>query len=105
MAYHIYPTKDEAEQRSRDDWEAVLGRPKNPDDVTEFLYTTHEGVDGRTAVNVPDDLTTLGISEDMAASVVEANLGRGGIGDVGAPEIVEELDPTNWPPPSPPPSH
>jgi hypothetical protein len=97
MSYHIYNTKDEAEQRSRNDWEVVLGRSKRPEDVTEFLYTIQEGKDGRTAVDIPDDLTELGLTEDTASNVTNAAPARGVVGDDTAPEIVEVLDEANWP--------
>jgi len=34
----IFETVEEAEARSRQAWEDTLGRPKNPEDGTEFLW-------------------------------------------------------------------
>lgn len=33
-----FRSADEAAARSRAEWEKVLGRPKRPEDVTEFLW-------------------------------------------------------------------
>jgi hypothetical protein len=38
MAYLIFANEQEADNRSRDAWEQVLDRPKNVEDVTEFLW-------------------------------------------------------------------
>jgi hypothetical protein len=52
MAYLIFDTELDATDRSRSAWEDRLGRPKNPEDVTEFLNGWSVGLDGRTALDV-----------------------------------------------------
>jgi len=48
-----YATRGEAEARSRAEWEKVLGRPKRPEDVTEFLWSVAENEDRTAVVRVP----------------------------------------------------
>lgn len=50
--YVILPSEEDAMSMSRDAWESELGRPKNPEDVTEFLNGWRVGLDGRTALDV-----------------------------------------------------
>jgi hypothetical protein len=70
MAYLIFANEQEADNRSRDAWEQVLDRPKNVEDVTEFLWgRTRPGLDGRMAVEIPADTTQWGITQSQAALV------------------------------------
>jgi hypothetical protein len=75
--YLIYDTEDDAKDRSRTEWENVLGRPKNPEDVTEFLNPWRVGLDGRTALDM-DGIPYRGTDEN---------------------NIVDVLPEDNWPPP------
>jgi hypothetical protein len=90
MAYLIFANEQEADNRSRDAWEQVLDRPKNVEDVTEFLWgRTRPGLDGRMAVEIPADTTQWGITQSQAALV-----------EITAQEqsrLVPALDPLNWP--------
>jgi hypothetical protein len=70
MPYLILNNQQAADDRSRQAWEQVLGRQKNPADVTEFLWgRSAPGLDGRVAVVIPSDNTTWGISQDEVNSV------------------------------------
>ena len=66
MPYLIFNTKDDAVQRSREAWEAVLGRKKKPEDVTEFLWSIDVGNDGRTAIVINEKADLLTASEEIA---------------------------------------
>lgn len=59
-----FATKEDAEARSREEWEKVLGRKKRPEDVTEFLWA----VDGSTAIVPPEDESRLTKAERAALS-------------------------------------
>lgn len=74
--YIIFPDRETAKDRSRLEWEYVLGHTKNPEDVTEFLWQRIVGIDGRTALNTGD------------VPVTRRN---------GPDDVVETLDPVNWP--------
>ena len=93
MAYLIFNTQKEADDRAAQAWVEVLGRPKNPQDVTEFLWGRSQvGKDGRVAIEIPDDKTTWGIPQAEALAVT-----------VTAQEEaakVAQLDPVNWPKPA-----
>lgn len=58
MAQYIpYQTIDEAHDRSRDWWLAILGRAKNPDDVTEFVYDRRQRTgDPEADADLPDGI-------------------------------------------------
>lgn len=96
MLYQIFATEAEADQKARDDWEAVLDRPKRPEDVTEFLWGRMVGLDGRTATVIPDEFIpqTLGIAEEHIPRVPDQR------GTVDNP-IIDTLPEDNWPPPPP----
>ena len=55
--YLKFETKDGAEERSRELWEAKLGRPKKEEDVTEFLYSVEvsESDEGGSYLLVDDE--------------------------------------------------
>ena len=55
----ILPSEQDAETRSRDAWASVLGRKKNPQDVTEFLWGWDVGKDGRTALIIKQNAALL----------------------------------------------
>lgn len=76
MSYLIFTTKAEAEDRSREAWEAVLGRKKRPEDVTEFLWDRTVGKDGQTALVVLEHLDKLDAAE-QAATVTVLPEGKG----------------------------
>jgi hypothetical protein len=82
MAYLVMQTRQAAQERTRDAWTTVLGRPKRQEDVTEFLWgTTAPGLDGRVALNISERPELLSPQEQRA--------------------LVAQLDPINWPPPPP----
>jgi hypothetical protein len=64
--YLIFDTKEEAVARSAEAWEARLGRKKNPEDVTEFLWGWSEGKDGQTALIINDEADKLTPQETAA---------------------------------------
>jgi hypothetical protein len=64
-----FGTRVEAEDRSRSEWEKVLGRPKNKADVTEFLWAIEDAPDG-TAVLVIDEKDAARLSKVEAARLV-----------------------------------
>lgn len=74
MAYLIYANLAAALTASRSKWVTTLGRAKNPNDVTEFLWPWLIGVDGRVALDT-------------------AYNPKGVI----APGASQTLDPVNWP--------
>lgn len=63
-----FATKAEAENRSRSEWERVLGRPKRPEDVTEFYFP----VDGASVVVPEGDEARLTKAEVRGLRVVAA---------------------------------
>lgn len=70
----IFGSVQEARDRSREAWEAHLGRKKNPEDVTEFLWDVVEHPeDGRAVIlleeNEKPELTT---AEEKAVLVEKA---------------------------------
>jgi hypothetical protein len=83
MEYLVYTSKEGADKFSKEEWEVALGRPKNPRDVTEFLWGRRVGKDGRVAVQVEKE------------EPVEVPQGRDG---EPAPELLAALD-DNWAPP------
>jgi len=64
MGHIPYETLEEAEARNKALWEAVLGREKRPDDVTEFVYGTRE----RTGLEEDTDTDAL-IPEGSGATI------------------------------------
>lgn len=48
-----FPTRAEAEKRSREEWEKHIGRPKRAEDVTEFFWAVNETTTGAAALSVP----------------------------------------------------
>lgn len=59
-----FATKEEAEARSRSEWEKVLGRRRRSSDVTEFLWQPVVTEDGTALLRVPDaDAARLSIKE------------------------------------------
>ena len=66
--YLKFETKDGAEERSRELWEAKLGRPKKEEDVTEFLYSVEvsESDEGGSYLLVDDEGTLLTNEEKEA---------------------------------------
>lgn len=114
MAYLIFATQQDADSKARSDWEAVLGRPKNPGDVTEFLWgRTEPGLDGKVACIIPDEFTPekLGISAENIAVVngddaqvitVDPKTGEQTIEIIQrdpliTADTVDVLDTVNWP--------
>jgi hypothetical protein len=72
--YLLFPTLAQAQNASKQNWVTTLGRPKNPQDGTEFLWPWLVGLDGRTALDVAYNP-----------------------GHIIAPGTVATLDPANWP--------
>lgn len=58
-----FSSRKEAEARSREEWEKMLGRPKRPEDATEFLWS----VDGA-VVLVPDEDLGLLTKAELAVA-------------------------------------
>jgi hypothetical protein len=52
MSFLVYPTEEQAKERTRQSWVQVLGRGKNPIDVTEFLWAWRVGRDGKTVLTI-----------------------------------------------------
>jgi hypothetical protein len=78
VAYLILDSRDAAVTRSREGWEAVLGRKKKTEDVTEFLWgVSQEGKDGKCALYISTEVTRLTAEEQT--------------------KVVAELDVVNWP--------
>jgi hypothetical protein len=72
MDYLVFDTKEEAEVRSRQAWEDVLGRPKKPEDVTEFLWPVILHADGRASLEL-DELSaewTVYLTPEETASLI-----------------------------------
>jgi hypothetical protein len=68
VAYLIFTTQQEADDRSRAAWEQALGRQKRLQDVTEFLWESLVGKDGRTALTINDKEELL-TAPELAAKV------------------------------------
>lgn len=60
-----FATKEEAEARSREEWEKVLGRKKRPEDVTEFFFA----VDGASVLVPERDEARLSKTEVLGLRV------------------------------------
>jgi hypothetical protein len=60
--------------RSAEAWEARLGRKKNIEDVTEFLWGWNVGKDGQTALIISDEADKLTPQE---TAVLVADLPKG----------------------------
>jgi hypothetical protein len=56
----------QAVERTRDAWTAVLGRPKKSEDVTEFLWGYRVGLDGRAAMDISERAELLTVQEAQA---------------------------------------
>jgi len=67
MTYIKFDDKKQALARSKEMWETVLVRKKNPEDVTEFLY----GVQERPAEPDPEHVETLPDGVDVAIVITE----------------------------------
>jgi hypothetical protein len=76
MPFLLFPNLAAAQNASRQKWVQTMGREKNPDDVTEYLWPWLIGLDGRVALDVTYN----------PANII-------------APGITQTLDPVNWPPP------
>jgi hypothetical protein len=63
MSYLIFPTAQDAVERSRLAWESVLSRKKHPEDVTEFLWGWQVGKDGETALAITEKEELLSSAE------------------------------------------
>ena len=71
MKMLAFDTKAEAEDRSREEWEKVLGRKKRPEDVTEFLWSVEATPDGKAALAIPDaDVARLAETETLRLTTV-----------------------------------
>jgi hypothetical protein len=66
VAYLILATEKDADDRSLLAWEAVLGRKKHPEDITEYLWGRVVGKDGRTALSITEKEELLTVSETAA---------------------------------------
>lgn len=75
MSYLILATKDDAQARSRLAWETILGRKKNPADVTEFLWSMIIGKDGEAALVIVEQVDKLTVQETslLVASLIGPN--------------------------------
>jgi len=81
MGYLVFATRGEAEVRNRVAWTDALGRPKVPEDTTEFIFPfSKDGIGGEVALMVPEAYLYLLSGEEQA-------------------RVVSELDPAIWPPP------
>lgn len=76
MGFLIFATEKEATERSRMAWESVLGRKKNPKDVTEFLWGRILCSDGSVALDVSEQSDKLTAQEEVR--VVSALPSSGG---------------------------
>jgi len=63
-----FATKEDAEARSREEWQKRIGRERRPGDVTEFLW----GVDGATLVIPDEEAEKLPLKEQRSLSVLVA---------------------------------
>jgi len=63
-----FATKEDAEARSREEWQKRLGREPKPGDVTQFLW----GVDGATLLIPDEDADRLPLKEQRSLSVLVA---------------------------------
>ena len=68
MRYLKFENINDAEQRSKQLWEQKLGRPKNEDDKTEFMYSWEisEGDDGGSYLLVNDEGEFLSDQEKVS---------------------------------------
>ena len=82
MAYFIYDIEANALAASETRWNTALGRPKKPEDVTQYAWPVLVGVDGRAAVDASHYPTAVPPQ-------------TGYLGPAAT------LDPVNWPPPPP----
>ena len=75
MKILIFENAEDAVTRSRDAWEATLGRKKHPEDITEFLWSVVEHPQSKQGAVVLEDnekpeLTT---AEEKAALITKAD--------------------------------
>jgi hypothetical protein len=65
MRYLKFESSGGAEQRSRELWGSHLGRPKKPEDATEFMYSWEvaESDDGGSYLIIHDEGTLLTSTE------------------------------------------
>jgi len=64
----VFETRQAAEQRSREAWETVLGRPRAEGDTTEFMWAVVD-VGAAAALTVPDEDESLLTDEEREALV------------------------------------
>ena len=89
MPYLIFADQKSADDFSRQAWVQVLGRPKRPADVVEFLWRRLPGKDGRVAVDIPSDTAKWKVTPQKAALVT--------LTAQQTAALVPTLDPANWP--------
>jgi hypothetical protein len=79
VKYLVFDTKQDAEARSAEAWEQVLGRKKRPEDITEFLWSVDVGNDGRAAlvIDKAEDVTAYVKQEEIAELEVALPKGKG----------------------------
>jgi hypothetical protein len=58
-------SRELAETRSRDEWEKILGRPKNKEDITEYYWPVNEDV------NTKDIYLEIPIEEESKLAIDE----------------------------------
>lgn len=99
MPHLIYDSEDDAKQASRDVWEQVLGGPKKPENVTEFMWGWQTGLDGRSALEITEREELM--PEYVAEGAPQPSRpGDGGEPSSPLPVYVDELDEANWPKPT-----
>lgn len=64
--YLILDTEQDAKDRSAEAWEQRLGRAKNPEDITEFLWSWETGKDGRSVLVIGKEEFRLTPQEEVA---------------------------------------
>lgn len=97
----IYSDVKSARDRDRQAWVERLGRPKRPEDITEFLFgVVKHPTDGRAAMMVEDESRLTAAEKGQLVS--EADIKRGGfISDELIPPTRGDPQPAPTPPPIP----
>jgi uncharacterized cupin superfamily protein len=72
-----FASKEEAEARSRAEWETVLGRPKRAEDVTEFYFA----VEGASVIVPEQDEARLSKAESTSLRALTLDSGEAEILD------------------------
>lgn len=77
-----FATKEDAEARSREEWQKRIGRAPKPGDVTQFLWS----VDGASLVIPDEEAARLPLKERRALSVFVAKADEDAVLDAAIDE-------------------